>query len=323
MGATHTRAALALDNVRLVAVVESDPKKRSGDLRDVGGNLGLRGELMDFSNIRQYERIDEALADPEIDAIDICLPTDLHAPMAIAVLNSGKHVLVEKPLALNEAQTESILRAAEISGKILMTGQVLRFLPAYAEAARMVRGGELGAIRMASFRRHCARPSWGGWLADPSRSGGGIFDLLIHDVDFSICLFGEPQSITAASSGGLLAATFEYANSGPVIIEGGWHAAGPYPFSMAFTIAGESGTLEFNSAHLPLTLSRAGAKATEILSVPDIDGFQQEIRYFAECVASNRQPEKCPPRESATAVKVALNMLQAATHQNTSSSTKG
>jgi predicted dehydrogenase len=325
MGATHTRAALALDNVKLVAVVESDPKKRSGDLRDVGGNLGLKGELMDFSQIRQYERIDEALADREIDAIDICLPTDLHATMAIAALNAGKHVLVEKPLALNEAQAESVLRAAELSGKILMTGQVLRFLPAYAAAARIVKSGEIGPVRMALFRRHCARPSWGGWLTDPARSGGGIFDLLIHDVDYSISLFGEPQSITAAGSAGLLAATFQYADSGPVIIEGGWHAAGPYPFSMSFTIAGESGTLEFQSSNLPLTISRAGAQATELVSVPDVDGFQQEIRYFAECIASNRQPEKCPPRESATAVKVALDMLKAATHQNTTSnsSTKG
>jgi predicted dehydrogenase len=323
MGLTHTRAALALDNVRLVAVIESDPKKRSGDLREVGGNLGARGELFDFSKIRQYEKIDEALADPEIDAIDICLPTDLHASMAIAALTAGKHVLVEKPLALNEGQTESVLRAAELSGKILMTGQVLRFLPAYAEAARIVRAGELGAIRMASFRRHCATPFWGGWLADPARSGGGIFDLLIHDVDFSVYLFGEPQSIVAAGSGGLLAATFQYANTGPVIIEGGWHAAGPHPFSMAFMIAGESGTLEFHSTHQPLTISRAGAKSTEILQVPEVDGFQQEIRYFAECVASGTQPEKCPPRESATAVKVALDMLKSAGNQKATSSTKG
>jgi predicted dehydrogenase len=323
MGLTHIRAAQALDNVRLVAVIESDPKKRSGDLRDVGGNLGARGELFDFSKIRQYERIEDALSDPEIDAIDICLPTDLHAPMAIAALTAGKHVLVEKPMALNEAQTEAVLQAAELSGKILMTGQVLRFLPAYAEAARMIRAGELGPIRMAWFRRHCATPFWGGWLSDPARSGGGIFDLLIHDVDFSVYLFGEPQSLSATGAGGLFAATFQYANSGPVLIEGGWHEPGPYPFAMAFNIAGESGTLEYHSTHLPLTISRAGAKATEIVPVQDVDGFQQEIRYFAECVASGRQPEKCPPRESATAVKVALNMLQAAGNQKAISSTKG
>src|ERR1700722_10441493 len=139
MGATHARAAMSLDNVRLMAVVSGDEKKLAGDLRDVGGNLGVKGELMDFSSVRKYRRIEEALADPEIDAIDICLPTDLHAPMAIAALRAGKHVLVEKPMALSEKSANEVLREAERSGRILMTGQVLRFLPAYAEAARLVR----------------------------------------------------------------------------------------------------------------------------------------------------------------------------------------
>jgi predicted dehydrogenase len=310
MGATHARAALALDNLRLAAVVSSDEKKLAGDLRDVGGNLGVPGELLDFSKLRKFRRIEEALADTEIHAIDICLPTDLHAPMAIAALRAGKHVLVEKPLALTEVAASEVLQEAERCGKILMTGQVLRFLPAYAEAARLVRSGVLGPIRMSWFRRHCAKPSWGGWLTDPARSGGGIFDLLIHDVDYAIWLFGEPASIAAAQSGGLLNATFIYPDSGPVVIEGGWHAQGPYPFSMSFTISGEQGTLEFSSVGCPLTLSGVGATTTEIVPVAEVDGFEQELRYFADCVASNRQPEKCPPRESALAVKVALSMLK-------------
>jgi predicted dehydrogenase len=317
MGATHARAAMSLDNMRLAAVVSSDEKKLAGDLRGVGGNLGVPGELMDFSSVRKFRRIEEALADPEIDAIDICLPTDLHASMAIAALRAGKHVLLEKPMALSEASANEVLREAERSGKILMTGQVLRFLPAYVEAARLVRSGDLGAIHMSWFRRHCAKPSWGGWLADSTRSGGGIFDLLIHDVDYSIWLFGEPASMRSAGSGGaagmlqngLITATFLYPSTGPVVIEGGWHAQGPYPFSMSFTIAGERGTLEFSSAGRPLTLSRAGGETTEIVPLPEYDGFQEELRYFADCVASNRQPAKCPPAESAVAVKVALKML--------------
>jgi predicted dehydrogenase len=308
MGATHARAARAIDSLRLMAVVEDNEKKLTGDLRDVGGNLGVKGELMDFSQVKKFRTIDGALQDPEIDAVDICLPTDLHAPMAIAALRAGKHVLVEKPLALTEATANEVLREAERSGRILMTGQVLRFLPAYAEAAKLVRSGSLGPIRMAWFRRNCAKPSWGGWLTDPARSGGGIFDLLIHDVDYSILLFGEPASMTAAGSGGLISSTFQYSDTGPVVIEGGWHAQGPYPFSMSFTIAGELGTLEFSSAGCPLALSRAGATALEIVPVPDCDGFEQELRYFAECVASNQQPEKCPPHESALAVKVAAGM---------------
>ena len=212
-----------------------------------------------------------------------------------------------------------------------MTGQVLRFLPAYVEAARLVHSGELGAIRMSWFRRHCAGPSWGEWLTDPARSGGGIFDLLIHDIDFSIWLYGEPASVHSVGTGptgtkdvnGLISATLQYAASGPAIIEGGWHARGPYPFSMSFTISGERGTLEFSSAGCPLTLSRAGAAGTEIVALSEYDGFAEELRYFADCVASNTQPERCPPRESAAAVKVALRMLETGAPTSLRAGTKG
>lgn len=296
---------MSLSNVRLVAVVSNDEKKLSGDLRDVGGNLGIKGELLDFSQVKKFRSVEAMLADRDIDAVDICLPTDLHAPTAIAALRTGKHVLVEKPMALTEDSANEVVREAELSGRILMTGQVLRFLPAYAEAAMLVRNGELGPIRMTWLRRNCAKPSWGGWVTNPARSGGGIFDLLIHDVDYAIWLFGEPSSITPVGSGGLITATLQYPASGPVIIEGGWHAQGPYPFSMAFTIAGDKGTLEFSSAGCPLTLWRAGSDSSEIIQLPEVDGFEQELGYFAECVEAGRQPERCSPRESALAVKVA------------------
>jgi predicted dehydrogenase len=327
MGATHVRAALALDNIRLVAVVGPEEKRLEGDFRDVGGNLGVKFDVVDFSNVRKYRRIEDALADPGIDAFDLCLPTDLHAKMTVAALRGGKHVLVEKPMALNNSDTAEMLRESEGAGKILMTGQVLRFFPAYAEARRMVRNGDLGRIRMSWFRRHCAAPAWGDWIHNSTRSGGGIFDLLIHDVDFSIALFGEPKAITAVGSAGggekdlngLLSAMLHYADHGPAIIEGGWHAQGPHPFSMSFTISGEEGTLEFSSAGRPLTLSRKGAAATELVTLPECDGFQEELRYFADCAASNRIPERCLPRESAAAVKVALSMLDATAHSRTNS----
>jgi len=309
MGATHARAGKSVPNVRLAGVVDTDEKKLSGDLRDVGGNLGVPGEILDFSGVGKYRRFEDALADPAIEAVDICLPTDLHAATAIAALRAGKHVLVEKPLALDEASAEEVVREAEKAGRILMTGQVLRFLPAYSAAAKLIREGALGTVRMAWFRRNCARPGWGGWLTNPARSGGGIFDLLIHDVDYAGWLFGEPDSISAAGSGELISATFQYPETA-VVIEGGWHAQGPYPFSMAFSIAGDLGTLEFSSAGLPLTLSRKDADATERVDVPGTDGFEREISYFAECALTNRQPDYCPPRQSVLAVRLARRMLE-------------
>src|SRR5215212_3928940 len=103
MGSMHVRALRELPGVELAAVYSSDPRKLSGDLTAIQGNLGGPGERLDFSRLKQYSDIPQLLADPGIDAVDLCLPTYLHEDVAIAALRAGKHVLVEKPMALDGA----------------------------------------------------------------------------------------------------------------------------------------------------------------------------------------------------------------------------
>ena len=127
MGATHLKAWKQVSRAEVAAVVSSDAKKLTGDLTGVGGNLGGTFEAMDFSAIRKYSSLEEALGDPSIDAVDICLPTDQHGKAAIAALRAGKHVLVEKPMAVGAAEADAMLGQARRSGRTLMVGQVLRF----------------------------------------------------------------------------------------------------------------------------------------------------------------------------------------------------
>src|SRR5271169_1873998 len=197
MGSTHLKALRNVPEAELAAVVSKDEQKLSGDLSGIQGNLGGPGEKMDFSHVKKYRHVREAIEDPEIDAVDICLPTDQHAPAAIAALRAGKHVLVEKPMALDGAGADQILAEARKTGRVLMTGQVLRFIGAYRNTAERVKSGSLGAVRSALFRRRCAAPAWSQWLADPARSGGGVFDLLIHDVDYCVHLLGKPAAVSA------------------------------------------------------------------------------------------------------------------------------
>src|SRR5271168_669612 len=105
---------------------------------------------MDFSSAALYRTVEEALADPNVEAVDICLPTDQHASVAIAALRAGKHVLVEKPIALDYATACSAIAEAERAGRMLMAAQVLRFIPAYAEFRKQ--GGRYRAYS-ATFRR--------------------------------------------------------------------------------------------------------------------------------------------------------------------------
>jgi len=291
MGGVHVKAIASLAQVELAGVV-------SRRVPESGG--------------KHYRTLEEALADPEIDAVDLCLPTDMHESAAIAALAAGKHVLVEKPMALSVASCQRMIGAAERAGKILMVAQVLRFFPAYRALEHAVDRGELGSIRSAAFRRRCAQPGWSEWITDKSRSGGGAFDLLIHDVDMSLRLFGAPRAISAtgyedAAKGVDVIGARLFYHGFAAEISGGWMGAGKFPFAMEFTVLGDNGVLEFNSESRPLKRYGAG----EEVALEPVDGYAAEIAYFAECCASGAQPALCTPASSAESVRLALAMFEA------------
>src|SRR5689334_24144034 len=103
MGSTHLKAWKNIPDATLFAVADEYEKRLTGDLSDIQGNIGGPGEKMDFSRVRTYRTTTEALADRESEAVDICLPTDQHVPVAIAALRAGKHVPAEKVLAHDAA----------------------------------------------------------------------------------------------------------------------------------------------------------------------------------------------------------------------------
>jgi predicted dehydrogenase len=315
MGSTHLKALKNVPEAEVVAVVSSDEKKLAGDLSDIQGNLGGPGEKMDFSRVKKYRALDQVLADPDVEAVDLCLPTDRHAPAALAALRAGKHVLVEKPMALDGPDADQMLAEARKSGRVLMTGQVLRFIGAYRKTAELVKPGSLGPVRSALFRRRCAAPAWSKWAADPAKSGGGVFDLLIHDVDYCVHLLGKPTAVSATGYENLprgidiIVAEFQYPSIGSVVIAGGWHHPKAYPFSMEFTVVADGGTLDYSSEARPLALYGENGEK-QLLDPADADWFVEELKYFVDCAAHGRKPELCPPEESALAVKLTRLMVE-------------
>ena len=315
MGSTHLKAWKKIPGAQLVAVASNVEKQLTGDLSDIQGNLGGPGEKWDFSAVKKYRDCLEAVRDPDVEAVDICLPTYQHAEVTTAALRAGKHVLVEKPMALDGAAADQMIGEASRSGRILMVAQVLRFLPCYAASRDMLVSGSLGQVRSAIFRRRCSAPAWGAWIADPKASGGGVFDLLIHDVDFCLHTFGVPAAVSARGYEDMphgvdwILGQFEYPGIGTVAVTGGWHHPKAFPFSMEYTIVADGGTLEFDSAGVPLTLYGADGEAHKV-AAPEVDGYEQEIRYFVECVSEGKAPARCLPEESSSAVKVALLMVE-------------
>jgi len=316
MGLTHLKAMKNIPDAEVVAVSSNVPEALAGDLTNVGGNLGVAGEKFDFSAMNRYEDWKDAVRDPVAEAVDLCLPTHMHAPAAIAALESGKHVLVEKPIALRGEDADRIIAAAGKAGKQVMTAQVLRFFPDYLPLIELNRSGEIGPMRAALFRRRCAAPTWGEWLPDASKSGGGVFDLLVHDVDMAVHLFGYPVAVSATGhvdvARGIDVVTGElhFADGSAAVITGGWHHPKSYPFSMEYTVSFDGGTVEYSSMGREPKLYRDNGEEEDLVK-PEKDGYQAEIEYFIECVSSGKRPERCPPEESAAAVKIAQMLAEA------------
>src|SRR5512139_2859458 len=139
MGGTHLQAMQSVPDAEVIAVMSRNEKRLSGDLSDVRGNLGLPSLTLDFTEYRKYRDVGSILDDPDVEAVDICVPTDLHEPVAMEALRRGKHVLVEKPMALDGPSAQRMVRQGAEARRTLMVAHVLRFMPQYNELSRLVR----------------------------------------------------------------------------------------------------------------------------------------------------------------------------------------
>jgi predicted dehydrogenase len=195
MGMIHYLAARKLAGGKVVALCSRDPKKLAGDWTGIHGNFGPRGAMMDLSGETKHAEFDGLLADPNVDLVDLCVPNDEHARLAIRALEAGKHVLVEKPIALSAADADAMVSASKSSGKLLMVAQVLPFFPEFAFAAEAVRSGRYGALKAAHLSRLISRPDWSSGISDSDRSGGPAIDLHIHDTHFIGLVCGVPKAV--------------------------------------------------------------------------------------------------------------------------------
>ncbi len=255
-----------------------------------------------------------ALETPGVDVVDVCLPTPLHRAVAERALAAGKHVLLEKPIALSLEDADAIGAAA--GDRVLMVGHVLRFFPEVAELRRVVASGELGRPLAASATRLSAPPDWNDWMLDAERSGGTFVDLAIHDFDVLGALLGPARRVHArAVAGGRHVTALVEHEGGEAVVEAS-HAMPPsYPFTANLRVLCERGVAEHrfvagagdevDSAVLSvLTVSPAEGDAREF-SRP-ADPWRAQVEHFLECVASGAEPAEGSFAQARAALAVAL-----------------
>ena len=315
MGKTHTGNILKNPNVRLTAIVDKNTESIHENLKGESGNFETGSiDAEELSKVNIYSDFAQCLETEKPDACVIAVHTNLHFEMAKTALEAGVHVFLEKPFCLNVDECHQLIELARNKNKILMVGHVVRFMPAYKKLKSWIDSKEFGKLEFLSLTRFTGVPAWGQWKdkqKDFGSSGGALFDLVIHDIDFAQWVCGVPEKISASylpgklSNHDYISALWKYENSGvQVKIEGGntFHTA--FPFQAGFSARFEKASVLFSPGDAENITVATDATTKQIPVGDPNEGFAAELNYFMACAAGNKQPAKCMPESALESVNI-------------------
>lgn len=296
MGTTHLSAWRYIEECELKAVM--------------GRTIEKVKEIAEKFGVDAYSDLEPILKRNDVDIIDICTPTNTHAKYAIASMEAGKHVFVEKPIALSLKDADAMINSAKRNKVKLMVGHVLRFFPEYMKIKELVSQGMIGEPVIARTFRGGPIPEWSPWFLDKNQSGGVAVDLAIHDVDFLMWTFDQRiervyakvkrlvhKNITAEDYALI---TLKFEKGGIALVEANWALPKQFPFTMKIEIDGTKGMImSDNQSSVPVRLITnditAGFAPERLPWRPAIhpfpvDPFYRELKHFVECIRENKIP---------------------------------
>jgi predicted dehydrogenase len=305
MGSTHFHIHKANTNAEVVAIADVDEKKLTGDWSGIIGNIGgFDNKNVDLSNIKTYKDGLDLIADPNVDMVDICVPTFLHEKYAVAALKAGKHVHLEKPIARNLNEAKNIVETANSSKGFFSVGMCIRFWPEYRHAWELYKSGKIGKLVSATFKRvspSIAGNAWEDWFMKEELSGGSLLDLQLHDIDEVINFFGKPDKVTGFGSKGFRSdaegidhavIVYDFNDGTLVSTEGGWDAAAATPFEMSFQIVCEKATIRLSETGYKVIWEDGTVEEPKPASEKLPTGWHVELDYFVNCIINNTAPDK-------------------------------
>ena len=271
-GKNHARVYRELDETNLVAVCDIDPARASS----VAAQFGAK----------PYTSVEKMLKNDEIKAVSVCTWSTSLAKVAKLVVNAGKHVLVEKPMAANVAQGESLIEAAKRNHVHLTVGFLMRFIPGLQHMKRAVKDRTIGELVSATAKRVS---QW------PDRIGdvGVVKDTAIHDIDVMLYLFSKDPIAVYAKTGNMRHKKFEdyaqimltFQEGKTAFIESNWLT--PYKTRILVATGSEAiMSLDYISQALRIEDARQTIEPRYVTAEP----LKLELRHFANCVQGKEKP---------------------------------
>jgi predicted dehydrogenase len=303
IGATHARGYSKLPNVEIAALCDLNTERAE----KLAGEYGVTKIYSDYNTM---------LAEEKLDAVSVCTPNALHAPVAIAALQAGCHVLCEKPLSISAAEGKRIVEAARKAKGKFMIGMNNRFRGDSQALKKYVEDGELGDIYYAKcgWIRRNGIPGMGSWFTQKGMAGGGpLIDIGVHALDLTLYLMGNPKPISVFGStyakfgpfgkgqggwgvpvkGGsydvedLAAAQVRFANGATLVLEASWaqHCAGDKLYNELYGDKGGA-TLE----PFRIYTEKYGRPIDVTPQYPTVNGHEAEVAHFIDCIVEDKQP---------------------------------
>ena len=317
MGGMHSACYAALANLGVKVTAVADVR------REYAENLANGAEI--------YATGMELIEKADVDVVDVCLPTHLHAAHAVAAMKAGKNVFVEKPIAFKDEDMELILKTEAETGAKVQVGQVIRQWTEYVWLKKAVDAGTFGKIQHAMFRRLSSRPEWAweGWLHQVDKSGGVAVDMHVHDVDYVRYILGEPDVVKAHAhrdtEGAIqqINAVYGYGNDVSVAVEAGWEYPATFPFTAGFRVKFEKATVVLDAGVLTVYPVDGAAYNPELEeeftgendiggNVSSLGGYYNELKYFVEGLQGKNDLSVATVAEACKSVQLVWKEVEAA-----------
>ena len=277
----HLSAIRAVECIDVVAMADMLPERAQEYAKEYGAKSA-------------YGDYEDLLADPDVQAVHVCLPHDVHHPVCMAAAKAGKHILVEKPMALSVAESEDMLAAAEAAGVTLMVAQVLRFRTAHIKARELLRDGAIGQVRTVYRRRmgyvdHTKLPPW---HADPKQIGNfAIYGFSSHEIDIILWLL-DTEAKRAFATGRVTNPVWGNEDEIIAVLELANDAMATHVQSMNARQGGYDCVIVGTDGSMHLATESIDLNGEEIPApLPGGGGMNDQIEEFARACLEGREPE--------------------------------